>query len=478
MNEGWSTEDEQRRRFVRIRWVIVLILMAAMVVSMIDRFALAALLEPIRKDLHIPDSGLGLLGGVSFGLFYAFLGVPLGVLADRWSRTGTIMLGVSVWCLATAACSFATSFSILLAVRIFVGAGEAALAPASYSLIHDIFPPTQLARAMSVFQLGAVLGAGVAFMTIGVIYTPLLEGAAASLPIVGSLQPWQQTFLVVALPGIVLLPLLATIPEPARGIRAAFRSSVPAQSAGPHSVEAITPPSTAAVEPTGLAGAFATNPRFYLLLFTAMSGILTVNYALLSWMPSVMVREFQRSVAGAGTIYGMLVLIASGAGLLFGGWLGDYLHARDRHAGYCWVPLASSAIVLPLVFTLSWCDKWISLLVILSVIHFATGLPIGAVPALIQLRTSRSARSRVSSVYVLVINLFGLGVGPAIVGFLAQGTARVSGLRIAVAELGTACAIVAVCASVVLLVTSWRGTSAARITAMPGLKVQDEHTIS
>jgi MFS family permease len=454
---------------VRTRWVIVLILMAAMVVSMIDRFALAALLEPIRKDLHIPDSGLGLLGGVSFGLFYAFLGVPLGTLADRWSRTGTIMLGVSVWCLATAACGFATTFSMLLAVRIFVGAGEAALAPASYSLIHDIFPPTQLARAMSVFQLGAVLGAGVAFVTIGLIYAPLVDGAAASLPIVGSLQPWQQTFLVVALPGIVLLPLLTTIPEPARGIRVASQSSEPAQSAVPYSVEATTPPPAVADEPRGLAGAFATNPRFYLLLFTATSGILTVNYALLSWMPSVMVREFQRSVAGAGTIYGMLVLIASGAGLLFGGWLGDYLHARDRHAGYCWIPLVSSAIILPLVFALSWCDKWISLLVILSVTHFATGLPIGAVPALIQLRTPRSARSRVSSVYVLVINLFGLGVGPAIVGFLAQGTSRVGGLRVAVAELGTVCAIVAVCASVVLLVKSWRGTSAAGITAVPGL---------
>src|SRR5471032_3053989 len=121
-------------------WLLCLVLCIAMVVSVIDRFALSLLLEPIKLNFNVSDAEIGLLQGLAFGLFYAVLGIPCGWLADRWSRTWTILIGLLIWGIATAACGLATSFAGLLVARMFVGAGEAALAPAAYALIHERFP--------------------------------------------------------------------------------------------------------------------------------------------------------------------------------------------------------------------------------------------------------------------------------------------------------------------------------------------------
>ncbi len=397
-----------------------------MFVSLVDRFALAGLLEPVRKGLMLTDAQLGLLGGIPFGLFYAVASIPLGYLADRWSRTGTIMLGMTLWCLATAACGFATSFWLLLIARIFVGAGEAALAPAGYSLIRDLFPSAQLSRAMSVFQLGSVLGAGVGFLTVGLVYAPLLAGAAAKIPVIGTMQPWQQTFLAVGLSGMIFVLLVANIGEP--------------------------PAKAPDVPRMGLKAVFATDPKFYFLLFAAMSGSVTLNYSFLSWMPAIMNREYGRDISAVGRIYGILVLISSTVGVLSGAWLADRLQKFRPEAAHAWVVLISVSIVLPVSLALPWADSWVALLSLLAVFHFGALLPIAVVPALIQLRAPPGSRSQVSSAYVMTINLCGLGLGPAAVGFLSRTLAgRADGLRLAVADLALFVAPLAVGAAAALL---------------------------
>src|SRR5690606_7954851 len=152
----------------------------------------------------------------AFGLFFAVMGLPLGWLADRWSRKGTIMLGVGMWSVATAACGLAANFPQLLLARIGVGAGEAGLAPASYSIVHDRFPREQLGRAISLFQVGGVLGAGLALLITGYVYRYFTGGGGADLPLIGGLRPWQQTFLAIATPGLLFLLLIAMIREPER----------------------------------------------------------------------------------------------------------------------------------------------------------------------------------------------------------------------------------------------------------------------
>ncbi|HOP19916.1 MAG TPA: MFS transporter, partial [Amphiplicatus sp.] len=114
--------------------LVVLLLSVAMAFSLVDRFALSLLFEPIKADLGLSDTRLGLLHGVAFGIFYAAVGLPLGQLVDVWSRKWTIFWGLAIWSLATMACGFANDFSMLLLMRIGVGVGEAALAPAGYSI--------------------------------------------------------------------------------------------------------------------------------------------------------------------------------------------------------------------------------------------------------------------------------------------------------------------------------------------------------
>ena len=154
-------------------WLLVIVLMLAMIVSIIDRFALSLLVEPIKADLGLSDTDIGLLSGLAFGLFYALIGLPMGILADRWSSKGVIVFGITVWSLATAGCGLAANFVQLMLARIGVGAGEAGLAPASYSIIARTFPPDRLSLAMSVFQMGAVLGSGLAIAIVGAVFSTL-----------------------------------------------------------------------------------------------------------------------------------------------------------------------------------------------------------------------------------------------------------------------------------------------------------------
>jgi len=121
-------------------WYVVVVLTVAYMFSFLDRQILALLIEPIRQDLEITDFQISLLLGLAFGIFYTALGIPIGRLADRRSRRGIIAVGVTIWCLMTAACGLARNFSQLFLARIGVGVGEATLNPSAYSLISDYFP--------------------------------------------------------------------------------------------------------------------------------------------------------------------------------------------------------------------------------------------------------------------------------------------------------------------------------------------------
>jgi len=394
-------------------WLVVLLLMAALILSFIDRIGLSLLVDPIRADLGISDAQIGLLQGVAFGLFFAVMGLPLGWLADRWSRKGTIMLGVGIWSLATAACGLAVNFPQLLMARIGVGAGEAGLAPASYSIVHDRFPKEQLGRAISLFQVGGVLGAGLALLITGYVYRYFMDGGGAGFPMIAALQPWQQTFIAIALPGALLVALIALISEPRR---------VAGQEAGQGQ--------------KGFAAlAAAVRARFglYMPLFVAMSGVIMTSYALVSWMPSVLGREFGWAAEDVGVRYGVTVLLASPVGLLAGGWLADRLVRAGAANAHVRVVALATLIGLPFALLLGLPRSPTALLLIAGGLHFAVSMPMGVVPAFLQLTTPQEARAQISGLYVLFINVVGLGLGPTMVGLLSTGMASGAGdLRVAI----------------------------------------------
>lgn len=377
-------------------WAIVIILMLTMVFSLVDRFAISLLVEPIKADMGLSDSDIGLLSGIAFGLFYACMGLPMGMLADRWSPKGTIVLGVGVWSIATAACGLAANFAQLLIARIGVGAGEAGLAPASYSIISRLFPRTKLGRAMSLFQLGATLGSGIALWLVGLVFASFESGAGGELIAGTGLAPWQATFIVVALPGLPFLLLLSMLRLGGRAGGAEEGRSL------------------------GLLAALATAPRFYILLFAAMSGVLLVNYALLSWVPAFLQREFSVSPAEIGATYGTILLMVCPVAMLGGGWLADRLDARGVAGAHALIVLAAIALTLVLTVLLYGASTLTQTYVAIALLHFAVTLPVGVAPALIQLRTLPVVRARVSALYVLVVNLAGLGIGPVIVGAMSD----------------------------------------------------------
>lgn len=385
-------------------WGLLALLMSAMMFSIVDRFALAVLLEPIKQDLDLSDRQLGLLNGIAFGLFYATMGVPLGWLADRWSRKGTIIGGIAIWSTATALCGVASNYAQLLAARIFVGAGEAGLAPASYSILHDRFPKERLGTAVSLLQIGSMLGSGLSIMLVGFIFT-MMATHGSSLPWMGGLRPWQATFIVVALPGIVFILMFALMNE-------------------------HRPATADARKAATLVSAFAAKPGIYASLIAGMSGIVIALYALFSWMPAILTREFGWSTAQVGGTYGTIVLIFSPAGALFGGWLCDRLVSREAGSPHARIALGAAAVALPAFMVIAFTRSPQILLIAVALAHFAIAVPNGLGPALTQLLAPAGARTQISALYVMVVNLMGIGLGPVLIGTLSeQFPTRSSGLR-------------------------------------------------
>lgn len=197
-------------------WVTVAILLMAYVLSFIDRQILNLLVGPIRADLGISDTQMSLLMGLSFAIFYTIAGIPLGRVADSRSRRGLIAWGILFWSLMTAACGLAKQYWHFVVFRIGVGAGEAALSPAAYSLMADSFPPEKRATAISVYSMGIYLGAGMAFLLGGIVITWANAQGPMDLPLLGTVRPWQLIFLVLGAAGALFCLVLLAIREPSR----------------------------------------------------------------------------------------------------------------------------------------------------------------------------------------------------------------------------------------------------------------------
>lgn len=208
-------------------WWAVGVFAAAAVLSYTDRLILGILVDPIRAELAISDTQVSLLQGVAFALIYSFAGLPLGRLADIVSRRAVILAGVVLWSAATVACGYARSFEALFVARVFVGIGEAALAPAAMSMIADFFPRERRGIATGTFLMGMVVGGGAALAIGGGLLAAAQGGAFADWPVVGAMAPWRTVLVLLGLPGIVLAALLLTLREPLR--RARERTAAPPQ---------------------------------------------------------------------------------------------------------------------------------------------------------------------------------------------------------------------------------------------------------
>src|SRR5262249_1865176 len=279
--------------------------MVCYALSLIDRQILSLLVAPMKRDLQINDTRIGLLQGLSFALFYTLAGLPLGKLADAHSRRKIITAGIVAWSLMTAACSLARNFWSLFFTRIGVGVGEAALSPAAFSLIADAFPTSQLGLALSVYSMGIYLGSGIAMIVGGSVVQSLSRTPSLTLPVLGAIASWRATFLAVGLPGLLIALLTLSIREPQR--RALLHTDNRAAQAPLHVVWDQLRKRIASFAGISLG-----------MVFQALSG-----YVFLAWGPTFLQRAYGWSPGQAGHVLGVLTLLCGCSGMYLGGTLCD-----------------------------------------------------------------------------------------------------------------------------------------------------------
>ncbi|MGB6306813.1 MAG: MFS transporter [Steroidobacteraceae bacterium] len=296
-------------------WWALLILFSINLLNFFDRQLPGSLAEPIRKEFHLSDTSLGLLGTIAT-LMYALVGLPLGRLADKWYRTRLIAIGTATWSLLTATSGLAQNYVQLFVSRLGVGLGEATCAPAGQSLIGDLFPPHQRARAMGIFMLGLPAGICLAYFSAGAI------GAAFG---------WRAAFLFACLPGLLFAWLVLRLAEPIRGALDAARPL-------PSADAAVQSPYSAVL-------------RLPTMWWIILSGIFhNFNmYAINSFQTPFLQRFHAMGLREASNVSAVSLGAVGAIGLLAGGWLADKLSAKRRD-GRLLLSACSMAIAAPCLF--------------------------------------------------------------------------------------------------------------------------------
>jgi MFS family permease len=417
----------------RYAWYLVGVLCVAYTLSFVDRMILALLVEPIKRDLGISDTQVGLLHGFAFAIFYTTLGVPIARLADRTDRRRLIAAGIAFWSAMTALCGLARGFWELFLARIGVGVGEASLSPAAFSMLADAFPADRLGRALGVYSSAIFAGAGIALLVGGGVAAAAASAAAVHLPLVGAVQPWQLTFIVVGAPGLVVALWVLSLREPPRrGVAIAARQ-----------------------EP--LAAVFAwmrRHARAYGCHFAGFALLALVFNATIAWLPSVFVRVHGWSSGQAAFWIGSLLLVCGTTGIVAGGFAADAWRRRGKPDGSMRVGLTSALGVLPFAAAVpAAASPWMAV-ALLGPLLFFSAFAFGAAAAGLQWLTPPAMRAQVSALFLFVNNLVGIGAGPVAVALL---TDRVFG---APQSVGMSLAIVGAVAAALAAVIQWAGIRA------------------
>ena len=379
----------------RYGWYTVVVLLLAYTFSFVDRQVLNLLVTPIQADLEISDFQIGLLQGPAFVLTYVLMSVPVGRMVDRFHRVAIMIGGLLAWSAATVACGLSRSFVQLGFSRLGVGAGEAAMTPAAWSVLADTFPPEKLARPISVYLMGPYLGAGLAMIAGAEVLDWSREAERIVLPLIGELAPWQFTFVAVGLPGLLVASLLLSIREPARKGRTSQTRDAP---------------------PWKTVFAFVRkHARIYVALLIGSPFIIVMLYGLQGWIPTVLVRVYEWDLAQAGRVYGVVALLAGSGGVLTGPWVARRLEAwghADAPLRLAAIAAAAAAIAMAL---LPWQSSPYAGLACVALASFFVTLPLALVASALQLVTPNEMRGVVVGTYVVTTNVIGLALGPTLV---------------------------------------------------------------
>lgn len=354
--------------------------------NFIDRQILAILLPAIKAEFLVDDWVLGFLAGSAFALFYATLGMPIALLADRFNRRNLIALALAIWSAMTAVSGIVSNVGQLALARIGVGIGEAGCSPPAHSMISDYYPPEQRATAMGVFTVGISAGIMIAYLAGGWVAENI---------------GWRQAFLIVGLPGLVLALIVRfTVREPERGLSEGRQDSDVRY--GILAVGKYLFRRTSFVHMSFGAGLAAFN-----------------GYAILSFFPSFLMRSHGMNLQEIGAYLGVIIGVSTAIGFVGGGYIADRL-GRINSKYALWTIAISSLTAWLFVFPMYLLDDSTWVLIVFFIASVPTNVYLATTFAQTQSLVRLRMRAAASAILLFIINIVGLGLGPQITGLLSD----------------------------------------------------------
>jgi MFS family permease len=370
------------------RWYVLALLTTVYAVNIADRFMISTLIEPIKADLHLSDSAIGMLTGVALALFYVTAGIPLALVADRRNRRNLIALSLFAWSLATAACGLIRSFGQFMVARILVGVGEAGGTPPSHSLVSDYFPPKRRALAFSIYSIGASLGS--------------MIGSTSGT--ISEHWGWRAAFWVLGLPGLALaLLIFATVREPLRGRLDAL----------PRVRDAVSLRKTLRYtwqHPT-LAHCLIGGSVFTLW-----------SWGLLWWTPSYLIRSHHMTLGDAGGAIALIHGVGGTIALIATSLIMPFVERRGPRAVPLFTAVVIAAGTIPsiIAFSTASASTALAMLWVFIPLSYCT---FGPVFALVQNLVPPEMRSQAVALLLFFANIANLVIAPQLVGLASDALA-------------------------------------------------------
>jgi predicted MFS family arabinose efflux permease len=370
------------------RWYALGLLTLVFTSSHVDRQIMGMLLQPIKLELGATDTQMGFLVGLTFALFYATLGMPIAMLADRSNRRNIITGALVIWSGMTALCGYAANFAQLALARIGVGIGEAGSTPPSHSLIADLFPQETRGTAMGIFALGVNFGLLIAYLGGGLL---------------SEMWGWRATFIAVGLPGLIIAVwFFFTVGEPVRGASEALKPTIEGQ------------------PPTFLETwryMWRVRAMRHTCAGAALAGF--TGYGFVLWMPTFLQRSYDMSPSETGYTLALMSGVVGGIGTFVAGKLVDVLAVRDER-WRAWVVAAGKAFYVPFLVAFFMMDDFKWAMLVYLVPAFFGGFYLAPTFALIQGLADVRMRAVASSITLFILNIIGMGFGPQLVGIVSD----------------------------------------------------------
>ena len=380
-------------------WFFTSILLIAYIISLIDRQMINYLVVPIKEDMGLTDFEISFIQGWGFVLAYVIFSIPFGRIVDKVNRVRVLIGGIVIWSVATAACGFSKNSWQLVLSRSGVGAGEAALTPASWSIISDLFPVEKRSFPMSIYLMGPYIGQGLSLLFGAQILRIYNEPVTLFESII--VQPWQIIFLIIAVPGVILGLFMFALRDPER------KEVLVSEEGDKDSIQEVF-------------SYVIKNIGAYMPLLIGSAFIVVLLYGVQSWVPTFLHRIHGWEHTRIGDQYGLVALFAGSLGVISGPMVEKYLTKLNFNAAtivVCIITAIALTIIGPITFLSLSSDV---VLIGIFVTSFFITLPLALFATSLQNITPNQYRGVVSGLYVFTVNITGYGLGPMAVAFFTD----------------------------------------------------------